>query len=41
MDVPGWLLGGDPVIRWQALGDLDHAPAAAVAAERARVEWEG
>lgn len=41
MDVTGWLLGGDPAIRWQVLRDLEHAPAEAVAAERARVEREG
>jgi hypothetical protein len=41
MDVTGWLLGGDPAIRWQVLGDLVRAPAEVVAAQRARVEWEG
>ncbi|MBV9950601.1 MAG: hypothetical protein JO291_01520 [Acidimicrobiia bacterium] len=41
MDVIEWLLAGDPAIRWQVLRDLTHAPAEAVAAERARVEHEG
>lgn len=41
MDVTGWLLDGDPAIRWQVLGDLEHASPAAVATERARVEHEG
>jgi hypothetical protein len=36
-----WLLEGDPSIRWQVLRDLTDAPAADVAAERARVEHEG
>ncbi|HUQ53625.1 MAG TPA: hypothetical protein VM692_15465 [Gammaproteobacteria bacterium] len=36
-----WLLGSDPSIRWQALRDLTSAPAAEVAAERARVATEG
>jgi hypothetical protein len=39
--VTGWLLDSDPAIRWQALADLTDAPAAEVAAERARVEHEG
>ena len=39
--VIGWLLAGDPAIRWQALRDLTDAPAADVAAERARVATEG
>lgn len=41
MDVVGWLLDSDPAIRWQVLRDLADAPAAAVAAERARVGREG
>jgi len=41
MDVIGWLLEGDPAIRWQVLHDLTGAPAADVAAERARVEHHG
>jgi hypothetical protein len=41
MDITDWLLGGDPAIRWQVLQDLEHAPEAVVAAERARVEREG
>ena len=36
-----WLLEGDPAIRWQALRDLTSAPADDVAAERARVEYDG
>ncbi|HEY5136899.1 MAG TPA: squalene cyclase [Candidatus Nanopelagicales bacterium] len=36
-----WLLEGDPAIRWQVLRDLEDAPAADVAVERARVEREG
>jgi len=41
MDVLEWLLDSDPAIRWQVLRDLVHAPAEAVAAERARVATEG
>ena len=41
MDVIEWLLEGDPAIRWQVMRDLTDAPAAEVAAERARVESEG
>lgn len=36
-----WLLDSDPAIRWQALRDLSHAPAADVAAERAKVATQG
>ena len=36
-----WLLDSDPAIRWQVLRDLIGAPAAEVAAERARVATEG
>jgi hypothetical protein len=36
-----WLLASDPAIRWQALRDLAHAPAAEVAAERAKVATQG
>ncbi len=36
-----WLLDADPAIRWQVLRDLTDAPAAEVAAERARVATEG
>jgi hypothetical protein len=36
-----WLLDSDPSIRWQAMRDLTDAPAAGVAAERARVATEG
>ena len=41
MDVIGWLLEGDPAIRWQVLRDLTDASAEEVAAERAGVEREG
>jgi hypothetical protein len=41
VSVIGWLLEGDPAIRWQVLGDLTDAPAGDVAAERARVEHGG
>jgi hypothetical protein len=36
-----WLLDGDPAIRWQVLRDLTDAPAAEIAAERAKVATEG
>lgn len=36
-----WLLDSDPAIRWQVLRDLADAPADVVAAERARVAYEG
>jgi len=36
-----WLLDSDPSIRWQVMRDLSGAPAADVAAERARVATEG
>ena len=41
MNVLEWLLDSDPAIRWQVLRDLAGAPAAVVAAERARVVTEG
>ena len=41
MNALDWLLGGDPAIRWQAMRDLNDAPAEAVAAERARVATKG
>ena len=41
MSVIGWLLEGDPAIRWQVLGGLTDAPASDAAAERARVEHRG
>ena len=41
MDTTEFLLAGDPAIRWQVLRDLLDAPAAEVAAERARVATEG
>lgn len=40
-DVEGWLLEGDPSIRWQVMRDLIGAPAAEVAAERAGVATSG
>jgi hypothetical protein len=39
--VVNWLLESDPSIRWQVMRDLIGAPAADVAAERARVATEG
>lgn len=39
--VIAWLLDSDPSIRWQVMRDLTGAPAAEVAAERARVATEG
>jgi len=39
--VIGWLLEGDPAIRWQVLQDLTNASAGDVMAERARVERHG
>lgn len=41
MTVEDWLLDSDPAISWQVMRDLTGAPAAAVAAERARVATEG
>ena len=41
MNVIDWLLDSDPAIRWQVMRDLTDAPAAEVAAERARVTREG
>jgi hypothetical protein len=41
MNVTGWLLDGDPAIRWQVLRDLTDAPHDVVTAERARVATEG
>jgi hypothetical protein len=41
MDVMAYLLDSDPSIRWQVMRDLMDAPAADVAAERARVATEG
>jgi hypothetical protein len=40
-ELVGWLLDGDPAIRWQVLRDLVGAPADEVATERARVATEG
>ena len=39
--VVDWLLDADPSVRWQVMRDLTIAPAAEVAAERARVATEG
>jgi hypothetical protein len=39
--VVDWLLDSDPSLRWQVLRDLTDAPAAEVAAERARIAREG
>ncbi len=36
-----WLLESDPSVRWQAMRDLNNAPAAEVAAQRAKVATEG
>src|ERR671924_1924573 len=41
MAVLDWLLDSDPAIRWQSLRDLAGAPAAELAAERAKVATEG
>lgn len=41
MDSYGWLLEGDPSIRWQVMRDLHRLPESEWAAERARVETEG
>jgi hypothetical protein len=41
VSVTGWLLEGDPAVRWQVLRDLTDAPPGEVAAERARVEHHG
>jgi hypothetical protein len=41
VDTLGWLLDGDPAIRWQAMRDLTDASPTAVAVERARVPREG
>jgi hypothetical protein len=41
MAVLDWLLESDPALRWQVLRDLVQAPAAVIAAERARVATEG
>jgi hypothetical protein len=39
--VTDWLLEGDPAIRWQVMRDLTDATPDEVAAERAKVEFEG
>lgn len=36
-----WLLDSDPSVRWQVMQDITHAPADAIASERARVATEG
>ena len=41
VDVLGWLLEGDPAIRWQVFRDLTDASPDEIAAERARVAHEG
>ena len=41
MSVTGWLLAGDPAVRWQVMRDVLHEPADVVAQERARVAVEG
>jgi hypothetical protein len=41
LNVVDWLLDSDPSIRWQVMRDLTDAPAAEVAAERAKVATEG
>ena len=41
MDTIDWLLDSDPAIRWQAMRDLVRASPAAIAAERARIPYEG
>ncbi len=41
MTVSDWLLDSDPAIRWQVLRDLEGAPPAVVAEERARIVREG
>lgn len=40
-DTIGWLLDGDPAIRWQVMADLTDAPATDVAAEAERVARQG
>ncbi|HEY9293870.1 MAG TPA: hypothetical protein VIP98_21530 [Microlunatus sp.] len=40
-DVTMWLMDSDPAIRWQVLRDLEDAPSAQVAAERAQVAETG
>jgi hypothetical protein len=41
LSVIEWLLNSDPSIRWQAMRDLNIAPAAEVAAERAKIATHG
>jgi hypothetical protein len=41
VSVIGWLLEGDPAIRWQVMRDLTGEPAPTVSAERARVASVG
>ena len=41
MSVIEWLLDSDPSIRWQAMRDLNLAPAAEVPAERAKIATHG
>jgi len=41
MNTIDWLLDSDPAIRWQVMRDLTDASPAAIAAERARIPYEG
>lgn len=41
MSAIDWLMDADPAIRWQVMRDLTQEPAAAIAAERARIATEG
>ncbi len=41
MDAIGWLLDSDPATSWQTLRDLTDASPDAIAAERARIPYEG
>ena len=41
MFLMGWLLEGDPAIRWHVMRNLMQEPVDIVAAERARVALEG
>jgi hypothetical protein len=41
VDTIDWLLDSDPATRWQTMRDLTEASSAAIAAERARIPYEG
>ncbi len=41
MDMIGWLMEGDPAVRWQVMRDVIDEPAEAVAKERSGVATEG